>query len=289
MTMIPTYRLPLGDALAIPFRFVELTSNPQGSYDFARPHRHAYFEIFFFAQGEGDHEIDFDEHAIRSPSLHVVTPGRIHRIARRGDSRGCVLIFTEEFLALSRPDRLRAGRPPILRRGIARPIIDLSTDEAQRVAARIDLLRQESGEDAAGHREALGALLNLLLIDVERIVATKPTDKPAESSTEQALIDRFIDALDESFHALHGVGEYATMLNVTPGHLNDIVRTTLGNTAGGMIRDRILLEARRLLAHSDETIKEIAYALGYDDPSYFTRLFREQIGEPPGDFRQRFR
>ena len=204
-----------------------------------------------------------------------------------------MLLFTVEFLALSRPDHLRSKQNPILRRGVARPILNLTEKQAVDISAWIGMLRKESSQEAAGQREAIGALLNLLLIDIERILDSSlngpETKGILQEAPSGALIEQFIDIVNDSFHALHRVREYADLLNVSPGHLNDVVRSDYGTTASSLIRDRVLLEARRLLAHSNESIKEIAYAIGYEDPSYFTRLFREQIGVAPGEFRKKFR
>ncbi|MDB6080659.1 MAG: AraC family transcriptional regulator, partial [Akkermansiaceae bacterium] len=82
---------------------------------------------------------------------------------------------------------------------------------------------------------------------------------------------------------------YAKMLGVTSGHLNDTVSAQTGRPAGALIRERILLEARRLLLHSELQIAEIAYHLGFGDPSYFARFFRREDGRPPGDFRMEIR
>lgn len=217
----------------------------------------------------------------------MVTPGRVHRVARSDDSHGCVLLFTEEFLALTRPDPRSLRRHPLLGNHAIAPVLDLSEPKkGEPIAGRIDAIRQESAQEDVGHREALGSLLNLLLVDVDRLVRNDGRfAEMLEEGSDDDLLHRFVDRLEESFHALHKVSDYADLLAVTPGHLNDVVRRRRGTTAGTMIRDRILLEAKRLLAHSQESIKEIAYGLGYEDPSYFTRLFREKVGVSPGEFR----
>lgn len=72
---------------------------------------------------------------------------------------------------------------------------------------------------------------------------------------------------------------------MSPGHLSALCRATLRRSAGGVVRQRLTLEARRLLAHSDLTAAEVGFRLGFDDPAYFARFFRRETGQPPTRFR----
>ncbi|MBK6643621.1 MAG: AraC family transcriptional regulator [Bacteroidetes bacterium] len=85
------------------------------------------------------------------------------------------------------------------------------------------------------------------------------------------------------------MSEYAQLLNITAGHLNDTIHKDLGKTAGELIHDRIILEAKRLLYHSENSIKEIATELNYKDPSYFGRFLKTHSGSTPDQFRKAIR
>lgn len=76
------------------------------------------------------------------------------------------------------------------------------------------------------------------------------------------------------------------MLNISAGHLNDVVRKESGKNASAIIHERMILEAKRMLYHSSESIKEIAMNLNYEDPSHFVRFFRQCTGQTPGEFRE---
>ena len=95
--------------------------------------------------------------------------------------------------------------------------------------------------------------------------------------------------IETRFRADKSVSAYAKALKVTPGHLNDTVKARTGRVAGDLLRERVLLEARRLLLHSRLGVAEVAYHLGYEDPSYFARTFRREIGSSPADFRDNSR
>ena len=100
-----------------------------------------------------------------------------------------------------------------------------------------------------------------------------------------ARIERFI-ALVERDHAIrHRVAEYAAELALTPGHLNWLCRQALGRSAGAVVRERLVLEAKRRLLYSDAPVSAIGYGLGFADPPYFTRFFRRETGLTPQAFR----
>jgi AraC-like DNA-binding protein len=84
------------------------------------------------------------------------------------------------------------------------------------------------------------------------------------------------------------VSDYAKYLHVTADHLGAVVRDQTGRTPGDIIRERLLLEAKRLLVHTSMNISEIAYALNFEDPAYFSRFFRRLVAKAPGDFREAF-
>jgi AraC family transcriptional activator of pobA len=93
--------------------------------------------------------------------------------------------------------------------------------------------------------------------------------------------------LDVHFLEHWPVARYAEALKVTPTHLSRLMRETYGCPASQMIRDRMVREARRHLVYSNLSISQIAYALRFEDPAYFTRTFTQATGLSPRDFRSR--
>jgi AraC family transcriptional activator of pobA len=132
--------------------------------------------------------------------------------------------------------------------------------------------------------EALGALLRILFIRAERIYEQSQSNiEPGRSS---ALMREFRLALEENFRTTQSVGAYAKLLKVSSDRLGKSVQERSGRSAGEIIRQRLLLEAERLLAHTEMAVSEIAYALNFQDPAYFSRFFRRLAGQSPGEFRE---
>jgi AraC-like DNA-binding protein len=102
-------------------------------------------------------------------------------------------------------------------------------------------------------------------------------------------VRRFLDMVEQGYLDARQVAHYAQRLAMTGDHLSTLVRERLGRTASGVIHDRLLLEAKRLLLHGDMSIKEVGYALGMKDPAYFSRWFTKAEGQPPAAYRAAIR
>lgn len=173
-----------------------------------------------------------------------------------------------------------AGSPRVLRAGAA----------PDRMRACLDLARQIESEHAQrdeGRQAALRSLFVLLLLNLYRGLAQ--TGRVAPDALRSGLVERFQELLDGHLSETRSVKDYAAMLSVTPTHLSRRVKAVSGRTAGDVIFDRIMLEAKRQLVFTDKPVAEIAYGLDFSSPSYFTRFFTRQAGETPKAFRRRKR
>ena len=99
------------------------------------------------------------------------------------------------------------------------------------------------------------------------------------------MVKQFKSLVEDNFQKCHLVKDYAALLDTTPARLNKQVKALTNANASDFIYDRIVLEIKRLLMHTDLTNKEIAYQLHFEDPSYFNRFFRKYAGMTPSDFR----
>ncbi|MDB5036051.1 MAG: Transcriptional regulator, AraC family [Chlorobi bacterium] len=277
---IPSYDLHQGDNLSLPFRFLVLETT-DGGYDASKPHRHNYHEIFYFARGGGWHDIDFREYPIEDDSLHFVNPGQVHLVRRGSGSHGFILLFTPEFHTLGhiRPEL------PLLTHGSHSPILRPGPGDAARVLETIGLLRGEFESDRPHREEMLRACFGIFLVQAQRLFeagnGVADDGRPAHE-----LIVKLMRLIDRHFVTLHAPAAYAELLCVSRNHLNSTVRKLLGTTIGELIQERIILETKRLLYHTDASVKEIAFQLNFDDPSYFSRFFRKHTGMTPQEFRE---
>jgi AraC-like DNA-binding protein len=154
------------------------------------------------------------------------------------------------------------------------------------VQAIIDITAREAEGGRPGHDRAVALHLGLLALWLERQSGTEAAARTPDAAAR--LAGRYARLLERDFASGLGVADYAAALGVTPTHLTRACKAASGRTAHALLQDRVLFEARRLLAETRTPVKEVARALGFTSPAYFTRAFQAGTGETPTGFRRRY-
>ena len=252
-----------------------------------RLHRHEFHEIFWL-NGRGSFHCDFHEYSIVAPTLIFVSPGQVHSWVHRPALEGPMACFTQAFHDGAEPPPSALLQLPFWYSTEASPVLVVPPGEVKKVDALWNALSLEAEGKEEGREEMLRLQLRLLLLAAARIYRRSMADTSVAAQSSQAILHQFRMAVETHFSQVRSVSAYAQMLKVTPGRLSESVHHHTGQTAGELIRDRLLLEAKRLLVHSSLNVAEIAVSLQFEDPSYFSRFFRRSTGASPGEFRDRF-
>lgn len=239
------------------------------------PHRHARLhQVLMIARGGGRGTFDGESFALSNGSLANVPTGCVHAYSFTPGTEGWVVTIPVELLdaGLAEGEGLR----PLL----ARPCV---VDGSEEIVATITAIFAAFETRTFARAHELRARTALLAGLVARaIVEAIPASTPGEST-----LHRRFEALVEAHFSEHWpVARYAERLAVSPTHLSRVLRAATGQPASAIILERIIREARRNLAYSNLSIAQIAYALGYDDPAHFSKLFRRATGLSPRAFRQ---
>ncbi|MEM9325381.1 MAG: AraC family transcriptional regulator [Bacteroidota bacterium] len=245
------------------------------------PHRHEYFTVLWVQEGEGTHLIDFNEYALGKDQVFFVAPGQIHQVQTTRRPRGWVMTFHPDFLIESGIDSGFMTKINLFRQYSDSPPIELIAHE--RLVKIMDLLRDCFQDESPYKSEALGATLQLFLIECLRQARDR---EPVEDEAKSCVLIDFKNAVDRDFAARHKVSEYAEQLFITPKHLNEVIKSSIGITAKDYIIDRILTEAKRLLIHTNMTVKQIALTLGFSEPLHFNSFFKKRVEQTPLEFRK---
>jgi AraC family transcriptional regulator, transcriptional activator of pobA len=269
------------------FHLITFAESMRGGHDRDAPHRHDFFELIWLQQGEGRLRCDLKTFPLQAHTLMIVSPGQVHAWEFDAEARGLIAGFTPEFLAVNSEHPALLAKMPFLYPEHLDPILQLNAAEA----TRIDQLLTQFGDltrvDAPGRDDLARGFLLVLLSYMRQLFAQRAQSNPQQLRGEnELLVQRFRLALEEQMPRIVEVGEFAELLNVSRTHLNNCLRRFTGRSAGELIHDRVLLEAKRRLLHSNLTIAEIAYELRFQDPSYFGRFFRKYTGLTPGEYRE---
>jgi AraC-like DNA-binding protein len=200
---------------------------------------------------------------------------------------GVTVSFTQSFFDDDAPPPSRLLELPYFFPDEAQSWLRLRPAETPEIATLFASLLEEHDHALPDAAEVLRATLRLVLLRLARLyLRASPQRKPTRAMT---IVRQFHRELETHFRQETEIGAYAARLGVTRNHLNDVVQEQTGQSAGELIRRRRLLDAKRMLYHSEMSVSEIGYALGFEDPSYFSRFFRRYEGVTPTVFLEQFR
>ncbi len=247
------------------------------------PHRHPYYEIFVF-KGSGVFVSDCERHPIQGYTVALISPGRVHTCELEPDTCGWLIAFPPELLQdNSCADDLSAL--PFFSFLVSKPLVRVPASHAGEFDAICSTILQEFQTGREFRGTALVNLIQLLLVRCARLF---PTGESGESGAPARITQKFLGLLGGPRPASRLVQDYAASLGITSHRLIECVRSSTGRTPGDLIDERVMLEARRLLLHTDRTMAEIAYELDFKDPSHFGHFFKRHAGCTPGEARKRF-
>lgn len=247
------------------------------------PHRKDYYFFFLVKKGNSHHWVDFLRYQVQPHHLYFTLPHQVHLKEKAEPTEGLLIAFNEEFLTLCNDDTLK--RLPILQNRGDKHAISLQPGEEAYLDGLLKQILAEFTADETFKNAALQAYVKLFLVYLSRIYVKQfPAEEAAGNCSE--LFKKLTHLLDAKYNILHQPADYAAELNVTVGHLNAVAKARAGQTITDLVQDRIILEAKRLLFHTELSIKEIGYKLGFEDAAYFNRFFKRRTGNTPLYFRQ---
>ncbi|WP_419789046.1 AraC family transcriptional regulator [Mucilaginibacter sp. X5P1] len=232
--------------------------------------RHNWHSFHLLEKGIITIEIDFQKYKIESPSVIYMHPNQVHRI-----------IAFKKFTVSSWATNNENLNPEYLKllEGItpAKPLV-LQQEMFSIISEAVSLCLKfaERKQDKLYHsllKDSCNALIALVVS--QYLAQSKSMDK---LSRFEIITKAFKETLERNYTTLKRPAAYALKLNISTAYLNECVKNTTGYSVSHHIQQRVILEAKRLLHHSDKSVKEIAAALGYDDYPYFSRLFTKVTG-----------
>ena len=233
-------------------------------------HRHFFYAIYWIHEGEGVHVIDFEEYAIKPDRIFFIKPEQVHFLSGRMNMKYSALQFTENFMMPflgNTPQNI-----PVCR--------DLSQSEKCRITTLFQQIQTEYASCLPNSFRLIQSEIYTLLLELERM--SLPV---SSTSIVPDILNKYKVLIERLFTEEHQVQKYAALLGVTPNYLNVLTRKHWGKSALDLINDRVILEVKRLLLRTDYDISEIAYRVGFNELSYFSRFFKRNTGMTPLQFR----
>jgi AraC family transcriptional activator of pobA len=246
-----------------------------------KPHRHDFHLLVVFTKGTGTHVVDFNTYTIIAGSVFVLQPGQMHHWNLSKDIDGYILFHSKEFYNVHFRHK-QLNDYPFYFSAYNTPELHLNEKQTQIITSFFEMILAEYTSRELFREHAVLGLLDLIYIELSRHYVTP---RQLQIKRYHTILRSFEELLEQFYKHEKKPFFYASKLNITLKHLNRVCKETLHKTATIVITDRIILETKRLLLTPELSVNEIANRLGYEDYSYFSRLFKQKTNMTPSGFR----
>lgn len=250
------------------------------------PHRHDYYTVLLVKQASGIHIIDFNRYPLTSNQVYFVSPGQVHQVVEEKQSFGYCIIFSSLFLVEKNIPQCFFGDLNLFNDYGQSPPLEINTKELNTLSNFCEEVLSLSHSDFKFKEQAIGSFLQLFLIQCNNLCSLK-VDDAQNNEGGNAILKKFKELVNQKYQVWHSTSLYASELNISPDHLNRVVKSLIGETAKKYIQSRICIAAKRMLYYSELSSKEIGYRLGFLEPANFSAFFKKCTGKSPSQFRKK--
>lgn len=250
-------------------------------------HRHAWYELVWITGGNSSYFVDFQEYSVPDGSLIFISPGQVHEWFNLSRSARLIVIgFNPALFAVDMLDvqKTMIDLPFFVEH--ASPIYTVPNSARQRFEQLFKMVLERVQEQPDERDRLIRAYLGLIMTETDSVMRLNANKELENIPVPVQLTRRFRLAVERSYLDRPKVQDYANQLGVTTNHLVETVRLSTGMTPKRIIQDRLLLEAKRLLAFTTLTADQVSQELSFPNASQFGRWFRTNAGLAPGQFRQ---
>ncbi|KMQ69113.1 hypothetical protein ACM39_03100 [Chryseobacterium sp. FH2] len=244
------------------------------------PHRLTVNDFVFVNSGEMVKTVCSDSYSISQSTLMILPPYKIRTIEKFSDNiDGYYCNFPDELLSR---DKGFKNLQEIL------SYLDIKNDHRITVNDEtkenlMNLLKRMKELYQQDNISLIASYLQTFLAEIKSVIQGLP---PISLTANETTAFHFRKAVTQYINSVHSIQKYADILHVSPNHLNKSVKTATGKTASSIIGETLTMEAKSLLSNTGLSISDIAYSLGIEDPSYFTRFFKKHTGISPNQYRK---
>jgi len=246
------------------------------------PHKHPFYQIVLFTGGAGEHSIDFIHFPVEKAQIYFMVPGQVHTWNFQGNIEGYIIHFSENYFHSFIKDAKYLEKFSFFSGYAIEQVINLPEGGIDIIKIFEEMI---TGANSVNEyrEDILKVELVRLLLKVTGIIQ-RPVSKKRQKYNSLVLYN-FKRLIERNYRNHKLTRDYSAELSVTPNHLNALCRKETARSAGGLIRERVVLEAKRLLIDHKKTILEISNELNFIDNSYFTKFFKKSTGVTPEKFK----
>jgi AraC family transcriptional regulator, transcriptional activator of pobA len=244
------------------------------------------YQLMWIADGLKSMTIDFDTIPFFQNSILFLTPGRIALMEFLDEPpRGWIMSFSGEYFKNQHLEGLKIKDIDLFDAYGEIPRIVLSPKIGDRIHYIAEMISELVDSEIPNREVAISSLLRTLLVYCD----SKCNIKVVFDSNKHDLnlVSMFKHYVSKNYLQLHRVSQYAEMLNVTPKYLNQVIKRVMGVTAKSVIQEQLVMHACRDLKFSNESVKEIAFKLGFTESEHFSHFFKKETNQSPSFYRKK--
>ncbi|MFK7787699.1 MAG: helix-turn-helix domain-containing protein [Crocinitomicaceae bacterium] len=243
--------------------------------------RESFYRMIFLEEGNAQFNIDFNEYFVKAPALIFVSENQLVSNNENTRLKGKVIGFSNDFFCI-KLNRSETFCDAVIFNTLKPPYVELAENELKKIEYLVNSMEAELKEANEFQEEIIISQLKNLLLYASKIKLNQFGD--VDLSRLSKLVTDFQDLLEKEFAEKHSAQYYSDNLNISPKGLNKAVKKELGRTVSELIKEKLIVEAKRELYARDLSVKEIAFKLGFEDPAYFSRFFKKETSHSPKEY-----
>lgn len=243
-----------------------------------KPEQIDAYSIYWIKEGNGAYHVDFKSYSFEGNTLFFLSPGQVFSVDSEKVKEAYKLTFLRDFYCIQTHDKEVSCNGVLFNNIYDTPFLKPSDKDVLKLDFILSSLVDEFQQAETGQYDMLQAYLKQFIIHAVRI---KKEHHQVKDDVESQLFKDFSLLVEQNYKTQHSVTEYANRLGVSPKSLTKNFQKIGTQTPSDLIKNRIILEAKRQLIYSSNSVKQIAYNLGFNDPAYFSRFFTKSTTKSP--------
>lgn len=251
-----------------------------------KPEQVDAYSIYWIKEGKGTYNIDFESYSFDGNVLFFLSPGQIFAVDSEKIKEAYKISFIRDFYCIQTHDKEVSCNGVLFNNIYETPFVKPTETATKKLDFIITNLIEEFQQEETAQYDMLQAYLKQFIVLSVRI---KKEDFQIKDDPQTKLFKDFSLLVDLNFKQEHSVTYYAERLGLSPKSITKHFQKNASASPSDYIKNRVLLEAKRQLIYTDDSVKQIAYDLGFNDPAYFTRFFTKSELKSPLQFKKDYK
>ncbi len=246
-------------------------------------HKISFYAIFLTTENSGTYNLNFKDYRYKKGTLFTIPKDNIHKFYK-SKAKGVLVVFTENFI-VNHSNKLEASKIFLLfNEMLASPKLQLNKAELNEIITLINLITEEYTGVNDGYSPSI--VRNLVQIVITKLFRIKSKENFVFNNSKYlSMFLEFQKLVEQHCFENKKVAFYANNMGVTSKTLSNVTQSIVHKSAKAFINDIVIVQSKRLIINSKDSLTEIAYQVGFDEPSNFFKYFTKYAGVSPSQFR----